>query len=133
MITGGAVSADGSHLALRTYTDAYVWPLSGSDIAGALAAAPVRIALPESPQGEAISFTADNQHLLVASEGLPSDLTVVPLPPAVVASAGTPAPGDVPSLTDLTRSGLSPITSAVIAALVATVVVWILGLVRRRP
>jgi hypothetical protein len=132
MITGGAVSADGTRLALRTYTDAYVWPLSGSDVAGALAAAPVRIALPESPQGEAISFTADHQQLLVASEGLPSDLTVVPLPPAVVASAGTPAPGDVPSLTDLTRSGLSPITSAVIAALVATVVVWILGLVRRR-
>jgi hypothetical protein len=131
MITGGAVSADGTHLALRTYTDAYVWPLSGSDVAGALAAAPVRVALPESPQGEAISFTADSQQLLVASEGLPSDLTVVPLPPAVVA-AGTPAVGDVPSLTDLTRSGLSPITSAVIAALVATVVVWILGLVRRR-
>ena len=44
-----------------------------------------------------------------------------------------PALGDVPSLTDLTRSGLSPITSAVIAALVATVVVWIVGLARRRP
>ena len=82
-------------------------------------------------QGEAISFTADNQQLLVASEGLPSDLTVVPLPAAVTAAAGTAALGDVPSLTDLTRSGLSPITSAVIAALVATVVVWIVGLARR--
>jgi hypothetical protein len=39
----------------------------------------------------------------------------------------------VPSLTDLTRSGLSPITSGLIAAMVATVVVWLLGLVRRRP
>ena len=26
--------ADGSALALRTYTDAYVWPLTGSDVAG---------------------------------------------------------------------------------------------------
>ena len=68
---------------------------------------------------------------------------MVPLPAAVTAAAPA-ALGDVPSLTDLTRSGLSPITSAVIAALVATVVVWILGLVpaagpdrprpgRRRP
>jgi hypothetical protein len=133
LITGGAVSADGTRLVLRTYTDAYVWPLAGSDVVGALAAAPVRIPLPESPQGEAISFTADSQQLLVASEGLPSDLTVVPLPAAVATAAGPSALGDVPSLTDLTRSGLSPITSAVIAAFVATVVVWIVGLVRRRP
>lgn len=133
MITGGAVSGDGSRLALRTYTDAYVWPLAGSDVAGALAAPPVRVPLPESPQGEAISFSADGQQLLVASEGLPSDLTVVPLPAAVPAAPATAALGDVPSLTDLTRSGLSPITSAIIAAMVATVVVWIAGLVRRRP
>jgi hypothetical protein len=133
LITGGAVSGDGTHLALRTYTDAYVWPLAGSDVPGALAARPARIPLPESPQGEAISFSADNQQLIVASEGLPSDLTVVPLPAAVAAAAAATELGDVPSLTDLTRSGLSPITSAVIAALVATVVVWIAGLVRRRP
>jgi hypothetical protein len=133
MVTGGAVAGDGTRLALRTYTDAYVWPLAGSDVPGALAATPVRIPLPESPQGEAISFTADNQQLVVASEGLPSDLTVVPLPAAVTAAAGTTATGDVPSLTDLTRSGLSPITSGIIAAIVATVVVWIAGLVRRRP
>jgi hypothetical protein len=127
------VSADGSRLALRTYTDAYVWPLAGSDVPGALAAAPVRVPLPESPQGEAISFSADGQHLVVASEGLPSDLTVVPLPAAAAETTATAALGDVPSLTDLTRSGLSPITSAIIAAMVATVVVWIIGLARRRP
>jgi hypothetical protein len=133
LVTGGAVSGDGTRLALRTYTDAYVWPLAGSDVPAALAATPVRIPLPESPQGEAISFTADSQQLVVASEGLPSDLTVVPLPAAVTATAGIPVLGDVPSLTDLTRSGLSPITSGVIAAIVATVVVWIVGLFRRRP
>ena len=132
MITGGAVSGDASRLALRTYTDAYVWHLGGSDIPAALAVPPVRVPLPQSPQGEAISFSADSQQLLVASEGLPSDLTVVPLPAAVAAPASTRALGDVPSLTDLTRSGLSPITSGLIAAMVATVVVWLAGLVRRR-
>ena len=41
-------------------------------------AAPLRIALPASPQGEAISFTADSRSLVVASERLPSAVTVVP-------------------------------------------------------
>jgi hypothetical protein len=130
LITGGAVSRDGGHLALRTYTDAYVWPLAGSDIAGALAAAPVRLPLPESPQGEAISFAADDLGLVLAGEGLPSDVAVVPLAPELVPAALTPVA--VPSLTDLTSSGLSPFTTALIAAAVATVVVWVRGKLRRR-
>jgi hypothetical protein len=133
LVTGGAVAADGRHLALRTYTDAYVWPLAGSDVVGALAAAPLRIPLPESPQGEAISFAADNLNLLVASEGLPSDLTRVPVAAAPAVAAPAPAGTPVLSFTDLTSSGLSPYTSALIAAAAATVVVWIGGKLRRRP
>ena len=132
LVTGGAVARDGSALALRTYTDAYVWPLAGSDVPAALAAAPTRIPLPDSPQGEAISFSADNHSLVVASEKLPSDLTVVPLAPETVA-AMAPAQAPVPSLTDLTRSGLSPITNGLIAAAAATVIVWIGGKFRRQP
>jgi hypothetical protein len=133
LVTGGAVAADGRNLALRTYTDAYVWPLTGSDVVGALAAAPVRIPLPESPQGEAISFSADNLSLLVASEGLPSELTRVPLTADLVVAAQAPPAGSVPSFADLTRSASSPFTSALIAAGVATVVVWIGGRLRRTP
>jgi hypothetical protein len=133
LVTGGAVSADGRHLALRTYTDAYVWPLAGSDVVGALAAAPVTMPLPESPQGEAISFATDGASLLVASEGSPSDLARVPLDAGLVATAAQPPQGVVPSFTDLTRSGLSPWTSALLAAGVATLVVWIGGKLRRRP
>jgi hypothetical protein len=133
MVTGGAVSPDERWIALRTYTDAYVWPLTGSDVPAALAAAPTRIPLPESPQGEAITFAADNRTLLVASEGLPSDLTSVPLAPETVAALAPPTQTVVPSLSDLTRSGLSPITNGLIAAAVATVVVWIGGKLRRRP
>ncbi|MCW2699666.1 MAG: uncharacterized protein JWQ45_1201 [Blastococcus sp.] len=132
MVTGGAVARDGRHLALRTYTDAYVWSLTGSDVLAALASDPVRIALPDSPQGEAISFTADSRQLVVASEGSPSALTVVPLPNAAVAVAAPAATGPVPSLSDLTSSGLSPITTGLIAAAVATVVVWLSGKLRRR-
>lgn len=132
LITGGAVAADGGHLALRTYTDAYVWPLSDADVVAALATAPVRTALPESPQGEAISFTSDSTALVVASEGTPSAVTVVPLPGGAATPPGDPAAAPPPSLTDFTSSGLSPITSAIIAASVATMVVWLGGLLRRR-
>ena len=98
------------------------------------AAAPVRLRLPDSPQGEAISFSADNRNLVVASEGLPSDVTVVPLAAETVAAMTSQASGPVPSMSDLTRSGLPPITNGLIAASVATVVVWIGGkLSRRRP
>ena len=132
LVTGGAVARDGSAIALRTYTDAYVWPLSGSDVPAALAAAPVRVPLPDSPQGEAISFTADSRNLVVASEKLPSDLTVVPLAAGAV-PASSAAQSPVPSFTDLSRSGLSPITTGLIAAAAATVIVWIGGKLRRRP
>jgi hypothetical protein len=129
MITGGAISTDGRHLALRTYTDAYVWPLSGSDVVAALMGAPQRIPLPPSPQGEAISFSADSRALVVASEQLPSAITQVALPVPV---SGKAAAARAPvSLTDLTRSGLSPITSGAIAACVATIVVWLGGRTRR--
>lgn len=132
LVTGGAVAADGGHLALRTYTDAYVWTLSGSDVVGAFATDPVRTALPDSPQGEAISFTADGTALLVGSEGTPSDVTVVPLPAGTATPSAETAAGPTPSLTDFTSSGLSPITSGIIAACVATMVVWLAGLLRRR-
>lgn len=132
LITGGAVAGDGSAVALRTYTDAYVWPLAGSDIPGALAGTPVRVALPESPQGEAVSFTADNQQLVVVSEGVPADVVVVPVPAVTPSGAPAPSGGPVPSLSELTSSGRSAITSALIAAAVATVVVWVGGVVRRR-
>jgi hypothetical protein len=132
LVTGGAVSADGRQIALRTYTDAYVWPLSGSDVPAALAGDPVRIPLPESPQGEAISFSADGRSLVVASEVVPSAVTIVPLTAPAIEAATAAPDGPVPSFTDLTSSGMSPITSGLIAAAVATIAVWIAGKFRRR-
>ncbi|MGY1591846.1 hypothetical protein ACI79D_07710 [Geodermatophilus sp. SYSU D00708] len=133
MVTGGAVSPDGRFVALRTYTDAYVWPLSGSDVAGALAADPVRLPLPESPQGEAISFTADTTGLVVSSEGLPADVTVVPLSavPSPAAASGS-ADGSVPDLLSTDDGGATVIAAGVLAAVVAAALVWIVGRLRRR-
>ena len=65
--TGAGMSADGRLLAVRTYTDAYLWPVSGGDIAAALRGSPVRIALPEQRLGEGIAVQKST--LLVDSEG----------------------------------------------------------------
>lgn len=135
LVTGGAVARDGSHIALRTYTDAYVWPLAGSDVPAALAAEPVRIALPDAPQGEAVSFTADGSALLVAGEGVPGDVTLVPIPAASAPAAASGSAAADPSLSALLDdggTGPSPVTAGIAAALVATVLVWIGGRIRRR-
>jgi hypothetical protein len=96
----------------------------------------MRIALPASPQGEAVSFTADGTALLVAGEGLPGDVTLVPVPARTPAPTSSAAPAD-PSpaaLLDGGGTGLSAIVAGLIAAAVATVLLWIGGRVRRgRP
>jgi hypothetical protein len=68
-ITSGDISPDGSRLVLRTYLEAFEWPLSGGDYATAFAAPPHKIALPPTPQGEAIAYTRDGASLLTTTEG----------------------------------------------------------------
>ena len=132
MVTGGAVSGDGRLLALRTYTDAYLWPLAGSDVSAALEAAPVRIPLPASPQGEAISFAADNRGLVIASEGSPTDVVAVSTTEPLAPVAQQLAAADGSAAADVLGGKPSLFTSALIAAFAATLVVWLGGLLRRR-
>ena len=131
LVTGGAVSADGQRIALRTYTDAYVWPLSGSDVVGALGGTPVRVPLPEAPQGEAIAFAANDRDLLVAGEGLPSTVTLVPAG-GELSTAGASAPAGVAAGPGGDTRTVTPLTAGLIAAVVATLLVWIGGKLRRR-
>jgi hypothetical protein len=130
MATGGAVSVDGKMLALRTYTDAYVWALTGSNVAGALAAKPERIALPDAPQGEAVSFSADNRSLVVAGEGVPGDVTVVPLGDGPLAAGTSPAADSV--VASGGHAGVPTATAGLIAVVTATLLVWIGSKFRRR-
>ena len=90
--TGAALSRDGSTLAVRTYTDAYVWSVRGNDVAAALRRTPTRLALPAQTQGEGIAI--DGDRLLVDSEGVHTAVYAVPLPtaPRTRAPSGTPVP-----------------------------------------
>ncbi len=135
LVTGGAVAADGTHIALRTYTDAYVWTLAGNDVARALQSDPIAvIALPDAPQGEAISFAPDSRSLLIGSEGLNSLITAVPATsqpektrPDTAATAepdGASAPAD-------TGSASSKVTAGLIAVAMVAVVAGATWLARR--
>lgn len=68
LVTGGAVSRDGSVVALRTYTDAYLYSAPDGDIEAALTRQPVRIPLPRERQGEAVALAPDGS-LLSGGEG----------------------------------------------------------------
>lgn len=132
LVTGGAVSADGQRIALRTYTDAYVWPLAGSDVVGALSGEPVRVPLPGAPQGEAIAFGANDRDLLVTGEGLPATVTAVPAGGAPPPAAATESPQAAAAPGPDSARTVSPVTAGIIAAVAATALVWIGGKLRRR-
>lgn len=75
-VTGGASTADGSVIALRTYTDAYLYAVPGGDVVAALSTEPVRVPLPDEAQGEAIAFDPDGS-LISASEQVGQPIRVV--------------------------------------------------------
>jgi hypothetical protein len=105
LVTGAAASADGKVVALRSYTDAWLYPAPDGDPAMALTEnpAPVRVPLPGEPQGESIAFTADGS-LVSGSEtrqGVRGVIRVVPgaaalVAPATAAGSGDTAPADDP-------------------------------------
>ena len=65
--TAAAISADGSHIAVRTYTDAWIWTRGEESVEAALGGQPCRLRLDMEPQGEAIAW--DGLDLLTVSEG----------------------------------------------------------------
>lgn len=67
--TAGDVSPDGRVVVVRTPFEAFEWDIGEGGLAAAFAAAPRRIPLPETKQGEAIAYTRDGRSLVTTSEG----------------------------------------------------------------
>lgn len=91
--TGGAISADGRVVALRTYTDAWLFAAPDGDLVAALGGTPVRVPLPDEPQGEAIAFDGRGG-LLSGSETrheVRGALRVVPGAAALVSAVSAPS------------------------------------------
>ncbi|HZB48719.1 MAG TPA: hypothetical protein VE547_06450, partial [Mycobacteriales bacterium] len=138
LVTGGAVSAGGRLLVLRTYTDAYIWPAPDGDLEAALRSSSVRrVPLPATAQGEGIAVSPDGRSLLASTEGLPGPVHEVPLgdaaalaPPAAGSddSGGAPAAGEDRSWSDR----LSPLAVPVLAGgAVVGLLVWVVRRARR--
>jgi hypothetical protein len=69
LVTAGDIAPDGRHVALRTYTDLYEWPLRGEDVAAAFEGEPTITPLPPTRQGEGLAYSSDGRSLLTSSEG----------------------------------------------------------------
>jgi hypothetical protein len=135
--TGAAFSRDGKLLAVRTYTDAYLWRVVDGNVTAALRATPVRVALPAQPQGEGIAV--DGSRLLVDSEGHRSAVYAVPLPRAAVGSsprsASSLSPSPTPTVTatpEEEQQDRDPFPIGIVAAALAVAGFLVVWLVRRR-
>lgn len=96
VVTGAAVTADGRVVALRSYTDAWLYPVRDGDLAAAVTGSAVRVPLPDEPQGEAIAFGPDGT-LYSAGEtrrGVRGEVRAVPGAAALV---GDPQAGVTPA------------------------------------
>lgn len=75
LVTGAALSPDGTRLAIRTYVGAAEWRRpAGTPFERIFAARPERVALASEPQGEAIAYEPGGKALVTTSEQLPAPL-----------------------------------------------------------
>jgi hypothetical protein len=136
LVTGGAVSADGTVIALRTYTDAYLYSAPDGDIVAALGRKPVRVPLPNEPQGEAIAFEPDGT-LLSASEGVGQPIHAIAgatgmVTPSPQAAAADPGNAKTAGTTEAARSfPMWPVLGAVVVVVIVAVLLYLF--LSRRP
>jgi hypothetical protein len=93
-VTGAAKSPDGKHVVVRTLSDAYEYEVGADgDVAKALTTTPVVTPLPNEPDGQAITYSADGTKFITVSVGagatlmtytkyVPPPVTEEPAPPA---------------------------------------------------
>jgi hypothetical protein len=67
-IVGGAIAPGGDKVALRTYTDALEWDVTGGNVLAALKNKPRTTGLPNETQGEAITYSADGKYFNTVSD-----------------------------------------------------------------
>jgi hypothetical protein len=130
-ITGGAMTADGRTVALRTYTDAWLFAVpDGGTVADALRTAPVQVPLPDEPQGEALAFAADGT-LLSGSEargGVDGQLRAVPGAAGLTGAAAGREPAAEATAAESPDDAAEPVPAWRTAAIGAGVLVVILAL-----
>jgi hypothetical protein len=101
LVTGGANAPDRTTVALRTYSDAYVWDVRNGDVVKTVTTTSPRIVpLPNEPQGESVAFDSTGTRLFTVSD---REATPVHTPileydiPTATGTGGTPRPSPSPS------------------------------------
>lgn len=75
LVTGAAISPDGTRVAVRTYFSAFEWQRTkGEPLENIFDREPVIVKIPQTRQGEAIAYSTDGQSLVTTSEKLPAPL-----------------------------------------------------------
>ena len=121
-VTGAAASRDGTAVALRTYTDAYLFPVTDGDVVAAFGKKPVRVPLPNEAQGESIAFQPDGS-LLSGSEGVGQPITAVAGAAQLVAPKPPPGTKKPASASNVSggsagKEGLPALPAAVVTIVV---------------
>jgi hypothetical protein len=127
-VTGGATSAGREVVALRTYTDAWLYrvPPSG-DLVAALQGTPVQVPLPDEPQGEALAFLPDGT-LLSGSETRGLDRGRLRAVPGAVGETVAAAPAEPTAAPPPPATPPEPAPDWLPAAIGVGVAVVVLGL-----
>lgn len=108
-VTGGAVEPGGAVVALRTYTDLYLYRVAEGEIVAGLRGPALHLPLPERPQGEAIALTADGAAVM-ASEAASGPLPPLDEIPGAVQAALAELPP--PSATEVEAGSGEPAEAA---------------------
>jgi len=127
LVTGGDFSPDGTRFVLRTYTDAYEFTVAGGDVAAALTADPTVIPLPQTQQGEGITYSPDGSALLVSSEGEDAPVYRLAGRPGAVASPSPEraAQGATPVSGTRERSAVPAVVAGAGVALAVLLAGWL--------
>jgi hypothetical protein len=139
-VTGAAMTADRSRVVIRTYSDAYEYEVTGGDIVAAIQGKPIGVTpLPNEPQGEAITYSADGTQFITVStrpdgsSTAPQVLTynryVAPPPPVVTEE---PAPPTDEGGGGFNMSQLTKIIAAVGVVGLVLAIAGIIGIRRAR-
>jgi hypothetical protein len=139
-VTGAASSLDGTAIALRTYTDAYLFPVKDGDVVAALAEKPVRVPLPNEAQGEAIAFQPDGSLVSgseTGDEDIPQPINIVTgatqlIAPKPLPGTRKPEPASNVSGTPEQKEGLPAIPAAAVTAAAIGFVYLLFRSLRRR-
>jgi hypothetical protein len=137
VVTGAAMSPDGTRVVIRTYSDAYEYEVTGGNLVAAITGEPIGVTpLPNEPQGEAITYSADGTQFITLStrpdgsstapQLLTYDRWIAP-PPAPVTEEPT-APVDEGG-GFLGRFSMSELTKIVAAVGVVGLVLAIAGII----